>query len=146
MVTKKFLLTVLLPVLLCLFCMGCSVPVRSYIWNTTSVQQTIIVRYIDLPNKEVQLYISDSKQAPYYDLIDELQKSIKARKIEANMYEFKIPPNSTVFLEQSLNFRSLLYESIKIGNVELITTDGLYSSDFITKKSINKYTIWFRIE
>lgn len=146
MVIKKFQISGLIFGLFCLICLGCSVPVRSYLWNTSSEPQIVVVSYNSIPKADVHFYYGDATLEPTYKLKDKLKMRVSAQQIEACTYEVKIPPHSIVFLEQSLNFRSLSFKSVKIGNKELVAPNGLYEDSFLVKKSINKYTIWFRIE
>lgn len=133
---------------LCLFSLGCSVPVNVYIRNLSMEPQKIIVQYNTAPQKdEVLFYYKDGIEEPIFGMSKQFTESIKAQQT-GNVYELSLPPETTMIIECSINFHSLMYKSISIGDKDLLSQEGMYEQQVFTSKreSLTKYSLWFDVK
>jgi hypothetical protein len=135
-----------LPIILLLL-FGCSVPTYSYLRNSSSKFEVAILKYQSKRVNEVVFNYDNIDKEIMFKKFANFDKNVKAQQIDSVSFKLIIPPKSTIFLEESLNFQSFIYKSIIIQGTELIDKNGVYNKTCKAKKDgLNKFLVWFDIE
>lgn len=129
---------------------GCTVPVNFYLQNTT-VQYVEIIAHLNNNNlNSYNLRFQTGLPDLQFNLVKSFYDELKPYKIDGKYLHYKLPPMSTIFIGNGINFKNFTFDEIKIinNNGGDIVTLNWENAELLEKgKSFGlKYYAWYAIK